>query len=197
MPDSNDILYTNWLVDFLGALKFDTSNISGDGFLAWLSNVWNIYSIIALILSALFFLGFVYARIRLGQLNEIIDEGQRSAEAHWQELYGHGVKAGDARWAEIQKNVLSHNPNDWKAAIIDADIMLEQALTTGGFPGETIGERLQSIPRGSFDSLNDAWEAHKVRNMIAHEAGDFTLTQLIAQQTITQFERALRELGSI
>ena len=34
----------------------------------------------------------------------------------------------------------------------------------------------QSADPSSFQTLNDAWEAHKVRNRIAHETG-YVLTQ--------------------
>jgi hypothetical protein len=104
--------------------------------------------------------------------------------------------AGDTvmahRWENAMKNVESPNENDWKQAIIDADIILDDLLTKMGYRGESIGEKLKRVATGDMKTLNDAWEAHKVRNDIAHTPG-FVLSQHEARQTIARYRRVFEE----
>ncbi len=104
--------------------------------------------------------------------------------------------AGDTvmahRWENTMKHIESHNENDWKQAIIDADIILDDLLTKMGYRGESIGEKLKRVAKGDMKSLDDAWEAHKVRNEIAHTPG-FVLNQYEAKQTIGRYRKVFEE----
>ena len=42
-------------------------------------------------------------------------------------------------------------------------------------------------------TLEDAWNAHKVRNAIAHQGSDFVLTKRVADATITQYRHVFEE----
>ncbi|MCD5382482.1 MAG: hypothetical protein LR017_04230 [Candidatus Pacebacteria bacterium] len=161
-----------------------------------LSHWWGIYSIVALLLSVLFFIGFVYAKIKGGQLMAIVQHALHEAEAAWAHAYG-GAVAKDARWTDIESHVTTDNPNDWRLAIIEADIMLEDVLEQAGYVGTTLGERLKAARNNPFQTIDDAWEAHIVRNKIAHSGSDFVLTQKKAKDTITQFGRVFQEFGTI
>ncbi|MEM9336360.1 MAG: hypothetical protein AAGA35_00705 [Patescibacteria group bacterium] len=159
------------------------------------SSVWDVYVIVAYIFAALFMYGYVYAAIRTGSLNELLAESIKTQERLYREHFGQEVK--NNRWQEVLGHIESQNPNDWRLAIIEADIMLEEALGQAGYAGNTLGERLKSITPNQLQSINDAWEAHVVRNKIAHAGSDFVLTQRLARDTITQFGRAFEELGVI
>lgn len=161
-----------------------------------LSHWWNIYSVIAIILALIFFVGFIYAKIRYGELSAIEQQALRDEERRWAERYG-GATTKNSRWVTIEQHVGGNNPQDWKIAIIEADILLEETLTNAGYVGTTIGEKLKSANTTAFTTLQDAWEAHKVRNQIAHEGSDFILTKRIAQETIVRYERVFREFGVI
>lgn len=158
---------------------------------------WSIYSIIAIILSLLFFIGFVYAKIRYAELSQIEQAALREAEAKWQQREGGEAGPQNNKWAMIVQKSAENNPNSWRLAIIEADILLEETLTNAGYVGATIGEKLKSANQTSFTTLQDAWEAHKVRNEIAHTGSDFVLTQRIAGETIMRFERVFREFKVI
>jgi hypothetical protein len=157
---------------------------------------WNIYSILAILVSALFFVGFVYARIRFGQFAEIETQGLRAAEAKWA-ARNNKTSSRSTRWESVKARVSENNPESWRVAIIEADIMLEEALMNAGYTGQSLGEKLKSVNTHTFTSVQDAWDAHKVRNEIAHVGSDFVLTQKAAQDTIVRFERALHELGAV
>ena len=99
-------------------------------------------------------------------------------------------------WNEVSKHLGGASPADWKLAVIEADSILDSLLVDLGYDGEGLGERLKNVKRENMASLNDAWEAHKVRNRIAHEV-DFPLSHVDAKKTISQFERVFREFEYI
>ena len=98
-----------------------------------------------------------------------------------------------SRWQHIQDLIKSYNPNDWRQAIIEADIILEEMLDKMGYDGVSIGDKLKKIERSDFITLDKAWSAHKVRNQIAHDGSNFKLTREQAEKTISDFEEVFRE----
>ena len=97
------------------------------------------------------------------------------------------------RWESVKQHANSANPNDWKQAILEADIILDIMLTNLGYRGESVGEKLKRVEASDFDSLNDAWEAHKVRNLIAHEGSGFALNEVEAKRTIAMYRKVFEE----
>ncbi len=100
------------------------------------------------------------------------------------------------RWVKLVKVMDSDNSSDWKQAIIEADIMLDEMVQAMNYPGENLGERLKAIEPSDFLTLQDAWEAHKVRNQIAHDR-QFILTRREARAALDRFERVFREFNYI
>lgn len=198
-PDENDIVFETYGLDIVSLIRTLYERLSGSDFddaLATLGHFWDIYSILAILLSLLFFLGFVYAKIRYEQLCEIEQEHLREAETAWAHVYG-GVAPKNERWSDVATHIQSDNPNDWRLAIIEADIMLEETLERAGYVGATIGDKLKTANAASFQTLQDAWEAHKTRNQIAHAGSDFVLTKRLAEETIMRYERVFREFGAL
>jgi len=72
-------------------------------------------------------------------------------------------------WEIIQGHLNSQNQAEWKLAIIEADSILDDVLREVGYQGETLADRLKEA--GSGEVVQQAWEAHKVRNLIAHKGG--------------------------
>jgi hypothetical protein len=106
-------------------------------------------------------------------------------------------KPGRARWEVVQDYIASPNEADWRLAIIEADALLDQVIEGQGYPGSSLGERLNSAGMGSFQTYQDAWEAHKVRNRIAHDGSEFVITYRDAQRAISQYENVFREFKYI
>ena len=84
------------------------------------------------------------------------------------------------RWEHIQSLLEGNTPSEWREAIIEADIMLDDVLAKRGYEGDGVGEKLKSANKESFGTLQNAWEAHKVRNLIAHQGSSFDLSESIA-----------------
>lgn len=167
--------------------------LSQSGFLSFFSTIWGIIIILSFIISLIMLALYIYASIELEKLEEHEVEHLK-AEAEAYAATTGGVHKAD-RFGELQNHIDSTNPNDWKLAIIEADIILDDVLKHQGYAGTSLGERLRSISPATLASLDDAWQAHKVRNQIAHAGADFILTQKLARETINQYKRVFVEFG--
>jgi hypothetical protein len=72
----------------------------------------------------------------------------------------------------------SANSNDWRVAIIEADTMLDELVQSYNFAGENLGERLKNANTKIMPTVQSAWEAHKVRNRIAHDGINYNLSNV-------------------
>lgn len=99
---------------------------------------------ISIVLSIFFFIGIIYT---VEGLKKIRDKEDEMHDLKVEPAFEPG--AGDTlmahRWDNALKNVESPNENDWKQAIIDCDIILDDLLTKMGYQGETIGEKLKRV----------------------------------------------------
>lgn len=102
-----------------------------------------------------------------------------------------------AEWDVIIDHVNSNRPAEWKIAILEADNMLDELVKRVGYEGETLGERLKAIDPSEFATLEGAWEAHKIRNQIAHSGTDFQLTEREVRRVINLYERVFKEFNFI
>lgn len=100
------------------------------------------------------------------------------------------------KWQKIVAKSESVNESDWRLAIIEADIMLDDLLMQLQLPGETMGDKLKAVEPSDFLTLDQAWEAHKARNMIAHE-GDFLINQREVRRIISLYEAVFKEFHMI
>lgn len=163
------------------------------GVLGFLAMLWTFYAVLAYIVCIILLLIFVYASTNYEQLDQLLDHQIDERERIWDEQYRSGPR--NDRFADIQEHIASDRPNDWKLAIIEADIMLDELLKQRGYRGASLGERLKSIRPSQLESIEDAWQAHKVRNQIAHGGADFVLTKRLAEDTIKQYRRVFAEFG--
>lgn len=93
--------------------------------------------------------------------------------------------------------ILSYKKNGGagvQLAIFEADKLLDHALKARGYGGQTMGDRLKNA-RGSFMNNNTVWQAHKLRNRLAHEQ-DVRLNGVAVDQALRSFRSALKDLGA-
>ncbi len=156
------------------------------------STIWLFVTIIGYLLTLLFIGALVYMSTRLYQAAE--EDARRyttvtEAEAH--------VQVEHSRWAYIRQLIESTQESDWRNAIIEADIMLDELLTKLGFEGVGVGDKLKTASPAHFHTLDDAWTAHRVRNDIAHQGSTFQLSDQLAYRTIGHYENVFREFNEI
>jgi len=102
-----------------------------------------------------------------------------------------------SKWQEILNKAASTNENDWRLAIIEADIILDTLLERLNLPGSTIGDKLKVVEPSDFLTLDQAWEAHKARNNIAHQGSDFLLNDREVRRIISLYEQVFKEFHLI
>jgi hypothetical protein len=171
---------------------YGTSTVGYDEFIAWLSHLWFWVTVIGYSLSVIGFFILVYITVRLFEL--------RKREAIYYSTLLVPPSDGSAthpRWEHIQALAGSDSPSEWREAIIEADIMLEDVLTKQGYSGEGVGEKLKAVNPAQFETLQDAWEAHKVRNQIAHEGSTFNISDTLVHRTLARYESVFREFKVI
>lgn len=117
--------------------------------------------------------------------------------AHQEHKVEEVYKSKNPRWQAVVDYMNSHNEGDWKLAVLEADSMLDSLLDTLNLPGENLGEKLKSADPDKFPKLNKIWEAHNIRNRIAHEGVDFLLSKNEAERVIGIYEQVFRDYNFI
>ncbi len=101
------------------------------------------------------------------------------------------------KWQKVLEHMNSSNSSDWKLAILECDIMLSDLLEKMGYLQESIGEKLKAIEPSDFTNIELAWEAHKIRNAIAHEGSDYLINEREAKRVVGLYEAVFREFELI
>jgi hypothetical protein len=140
------------------------------------------------VLGVFLIVGIVYCLIRLYEIRK--EESDKLAIV---KIKDSGEKIRNERWSVVQNHLNSDSEADWKFAVIEADNILDELVRKMGYDGEDLGERLKAVEPSDFQSLQSAWEAHKVRNQIVHESSGFELTYAEAKRVVGLYELVFRE----
>ncbi len=146
---------------------------------------------ISLFITLLFIVGIIYVKFRSYEIKRIEEVKKKILEINEKKVSER--PAENKKWLKVQEHVRSANPSDWRLAILEADILLNEILEKMGYKGMTIGDKLKTVERADFNNLDAAWEAHKIRNSIAHEGSDFAINQKEAMRTISLYEQVFKE----
>jgi hypothetical protein len=176
----------------LYGLGTGTSVVNSAAFYAWAAHAWFWFTIVAYAISIAGFLLVVYLTVQLFEL-------RKREREFYSTLLETGEKAAstDARWQHIESLMQGGTPSEWREAITEADIMLDGVLTKQGYRGDSVGDKLNNVDAEEFATLNEAWEAHKVRNRIAHDGSAFDLSETLALRTLQRYEAVFKEFGAL
>ncbi|MCD8495016.1 MAG: hypothetical protein LRY41_03110 [Candidatus Pacebacteria bacterium] len=101
------------------------------------------------------------------------------------------------KWNKVSEMFMSSDSANWRIAIIEADSLLEELVTSLGYQGESLGEKMKNIDPGNFPYLKEAWEAHLIRNRIAHEGMEFHLDDFEKNRVFRLYEKVFMAAGFI
>ncbi len=160
--------------------------------------IFNSVQIASVFISLAFLGGAIYFSVKVSELlYSHGGHGDADTDAHNTDVRHNEIqivnRGPNKRWQDIESKINSFEPNDWKLAIVDADIILDEMLTKMGYEGEGIAEKLKQIDKADFHTLDNAWSAHKLRNKIAHEGSAFRLSKEEAEKAITDFKKVFQE----
>lgn len=196
------ILIVLYVANNITPLTFETIT-SGSAFFSILSyfgldkdfvTVQNIiisYKSLLTILALAFFAGYIWLYLRIQAIHHKDHEKYKPIAT--KETI---ASEKTIQWQVVLDHANSESPAEWKLAILEADNILDEVLEDLGYEGETVAEKLKAMNRTRIASYDSLWDAHKLRNDIAHgrTLGD-ELSKKIARDTIAKFENAFKELG--
>ncbi len=145
-------------------------------------------------LSLLLVIGIITS---LNKLMNLRDEMHRNLSPVVKASNPDFVEIKNERWQKIILHINSNNSSDWKLAILESDIILGEVLEKMGYLQPSIGEKLKAVEPSDFLSIESAWEAHKIRNAVAHEGTEFVISQREAKRVIGLYELVFREFDYI
>ncbi len=143
------------------------------------------------VMGVLFLGGAFWATLKIREIHH--KEHEKYGPIHLEEM---AAKEKLTQWQVVLDHVNSESPAEWKIAILEADDILDEILEDQGYVGNTVAEKLKTMSRTKIASYDDIWEAHKVRNEIAHGGAiDMDLSKKMARDTVAKFGNAFKELG--
>ncbi len=177
--------------------SFSLSGSNVEGTTSYIANLFKSFQALSLFISLILFIGVIYAKFKLAEVKRFKEATVNAAQKKELDNAAKIKPMEQKKWQTVLEHVSSSNPGDWRLSILEGDIILDSLLQQLGYAGETLGERLKNVPRSEMATLDSAWEAHKIRNAIAHEGSDFTLTQQEAKRVINLFEAVFKEFDFV
>jgi len=186
-----------FLISFFKGFGIDLGNLPNPT--AIFELIFTKIQVFSIFLSLLFFSGAIYFSVKVSELFHSAHGGHGHAEhgavhggehVHVLDIQSHGP---NKKWLKIEEKMSSQNEQDWRIAIVDADIILEEMLGHMGYVGEGIAEKLKQVEQADFKTIQNAWEGHKLRNRIAHEGSNFHLSRTEAERAIENFKKVFEE----
>jgi len=98
-------------------------------------------------------------------------------------------------WKKINELLDYGQEMNYKLAVIEADKLLDFVMKASYFQGLTMADRLR-FGSYRFPELKKVWWAHKVRNLVVHEAR-YNLKHGEAKKVLELFGNALKALGAL
>ena len=151
---------------------------------------WVGFVFFSVFISLCFIAFIVYCTIRIKQIRQY-EEDRFASSAHT--IQSLDVSRTQMRWNRITEQIHSDHEQNWRLAILEADIMLNELLDVLGYRGETMGDKMRNVERADFNTIDMAWEAHRARNKIAHEGTSLLLNSREARRIVDLYERVFRE----
>lgn len=148
---------------------------------------------IPILITLVFGTSMLYCAIRVYQIRQI-EKVQLQTPEHVPDH--HEAAHTKLKWQRVLESASSDDPQNWRAAILEADHMLNELLDTLGYKGETMGDKLRQADVAVFKTIDFAWEAHQVRDHIAQDP-QFALDAREAKRVVKMYERVFEEFNFI
>lgn len=158
---------------------------------------WGTIGIISICLSIFFLAIIIFSLVRMVEI-QIHEDHEIEHEIN-EALHKRQERDrnNNPRWKYINTLMQSANESDWRVAIIEADSILEEALRERGISGTTVAELLEGAKGSGYRYTQDAWDAHIIRNKIAHDGLDYPLSQIESRRILKMFQNFFEEIGVI
>ena len=151
---------------------------------------WSTFVAFSLLITLCLAALVIYCTIRVFQIRQL--ERRKFASAQRTGV-AHDVPKSQLRWNRILEQATNDSEQSLRLTILEAAIMLNELLDTMGYKGETMADKMRGVDRANFNTIDLAWEAHKIRNRIAHDGSAHHLTARETRRVIALYEKVLKE----
>ena len=121
------------------------------------------------------------------------EEAPQPASASIKKEEGKEAESLSDKWGAILELLNGKDEPSWRMAVTEADKFFDEIMQRLGYSGDNFGERLKQIHPTEIKNLDNVWDAHRVRNSLAHDV-DFKLSQDDARRAVGAYEEAMRDL---
>jgi hypothetical protein len=97
----------------------------------------------------------------------------------------------DKEWLKIKKRLLNKKESEYKLAVIEADLLVNDVLTRTYFEGRILSEKLEKRP-GAFSDIDAMRQADQLYQDIVNDPG-YSLDYESAKAAILAFEQGLKD----
>lgn len=155
---------------------------------------WALFVAVVVLISLLLGALTIYCVIRVIQIREHEEARFAAAGAP---IAKKDIPKAQLRWQAVWERAHSDDEKDRRLAVLEADIMLNELLDVLGYKGETMADKMKQATRANFHSIDAAWEAHRVRNQVAHQSSLHGLSAQDARRAIGLYAQVFREFRFI
>jgi len=160
-------------------------------------HTWTVAGIISSGLSVVCLAIIIFSIVRMREI-QLYDKWEIDHEIHEALLRDKERERNEnPRWNYTLTLVESPNESDWRMAIVEADSLMEESLKEKGVAGDTVSELLESAKSNGYTFIQSAWDAHLVRNKIAHEGLNYPISQIETRRIIKMYQNFFEEIKII
>lgn len=105
-------------------------------------------------------------------------------------------KIGKRKWRKVTARLDTGNAAEYKLAVMEANVMLDDLLKKMRVKGNTIEERLQNVSDIVMPNIEELQKAQIIRNNIVYDP-DYRLSFAEARKVMESYEKAFRALDLI
>jgi len=167
--------------------------------IAFITNAktWEIIGLISMFISILALVIIIFSLVRMYEI-QVFDKEEIDHEiAHALAKDKERDRNLNPRWKYVLTLIESPNESDWRISIIEADTLLEETLKDRGLVGNTMAELLEEAKSNGYHGIQSAWDAHLVRNRIAHEGQNFSISQVEGRRVIKLYQNIFEDMEVI
>lgn len=108
------------------------------------------------------------------------------------------IKPGifQSRWNRVNELMETENEDNWKAAILESSVMLNEVLGIIGYKGDTLGMKLAGIIPEQLENLEAIKKANDVKNEIVKNS-EYKIKKEEAEKLVETFGDALKFFEAI
>jgi len=96
-----------------------------------------------------------------------------------------------SRWDKVMELIATENQVDWKAAVLESSMMLNEVLEAVGHEGKTLGQKLTETNSEQLENLETIKKANDIKNEIVRNS-EYKISKQEAEEIVEIFGDALK-----